>query len=797
MHRWQRRKDLFIVTLLTLILNASLMAQVSQPLKVWDTRYGGSSRDTDVNTIRTTDNGFLITGSSLSGISGNKTTPNQGDDDWWVIKLDGQGQILWDLNFGGIAEDGFEAGATETSDGNFVLAGRTRSGISGDITSASFGGNDILIVKIKGDGSGVLWQTRVGGNGQDVAYDIVETSDGNIVVGGYSTSTNLTGNPSRGSLDAYLIKLDTDGNVIWEKTFGGSGFESLDEIRASANGGIIAAGYSASTDLTVINKGNFDYWLFQIDKDGNQIWENTYGGSGLDAVRSMAITADGGILIGGQSNSGISGDKTQANKGLDDMWLVKTTATGVMQWEKSYGGTGHDWAQSIYGLRDGSFVFGGFSNSGLSGDRERENIGSLDAWFLKADDNGEILWQGVFGGDQSDGEVNIPYYDEHKKEIYLSGSTNSGLGNYLTTENFGANSDIWLAKFQLKGIKKDTVKTCRDTPAKIKIVKSLEYRSYQLKNQDGSDNGAAVMGNGSKIILLSDTVQMETDLDVYVTSTLPDNSTLEEYLGRVHVKFDQSLDVAINSEIDYESEVCYNRHAKIRITESVKGITYQLVDENGGVVGEKKGNGHKIHIKTKKLKESVQLRLRLKSKRCVNYHPEIIQINVLPKITAFIQFDGNDLNTEAPIDFSTDSDNDIVSWTWTFEHKKKVSGQNVSYRFRRQGDYTIRLVVENSNGCKKEIRKTIRIRDQIFISAPGIFKPRSHDGRFKVKLKNTKHEELKILNKDGRVIYKGKNSWNGTKRGKLVRQGWYIYYIQAKLKNGTYYHKRGRFYLKH
>lgn len=797
MSDWKSKYRHFLFTFVILLINLSLTAQESQPLKVWDLRYGGSSRDTDVNTIRTEDGGFLITGSSLSGISGNKTTENQGNDDWWVLKLDSEGEILWDFNFGGIAEEGFEAGATATSDGNFVLAGRTRSGISGDINSASKGGNDILIVKIDGSDNGIIWQTRMGGNGDDVAYDVVETSDGGVIVGGYSTSNNLTGNPSRGSLDAYMVKLDLNGSVIWEKTFGGSGFESIDELRPDENGGAIVAGYSASTDLSVTNNGSFDYWLFQIDSDGNQIWENTYGGAGLDAVRSIALMPDGGFLIGGQSNSGIGGDKTQENKGIDDMWLVKTDASGVLQWEKSFGGTGYDWTQSIYPLSDGSFVFGGFSNSGISGDRTRENIGDLDVWFLKANNDGEILWQGVFGGDLSDGEVNIPYYDETNEEIYLSGSTNSGLGHYLTTENFGGGSDFWLSKFQLVGIEKDTVETCANTPAKIIVLNSLENSTYQLKNDLGLDVGDPVIGNGSTITLLSDNVVSETSLEIYVTSILPDNSVLEEYLGQVHIQFDQSLQEALNTEIQFESDVCFNRKAKVWIDNSIKDVMYQLVDEAGNVFGEKKGNGNKIHVKTQKLKTSVVLKLKIKNEDCMAYHSEEIQINVSPKITAYIVFDEQNLSTENPIEFSTGSDDDIVSWTWTFNNKKKLEGEHVSFQFRRQGEHEIKLVVENSTGCKRQYKKKIRIRDEVFISAPGIFKPRSHHNYFKVKLKNTKHETLKILDLNEGVIYSGKNSWNGRKRGRIVRQGWYIYYIQAKLKDGSTYQKRGKFYLKH
>jgi len=192
-------------------------AQVQKPIKVWDARYGGTSRDTDVSSVRTSDGGFLLTASSLSGISGNKSTPNQGDDDWWVVKTDQAGNLQWDYNFGGTSEEGFEAGAVQTADGNYVLAGRTRSGISGDISTSSLGGDDILIVKISASDRSIIWQTRVGGNGADWAFDIKETSDGQIIVGGYTTSTNLVGITPMGSLDLYLVKINSNtGDKLWE-----------------------------------------------------------------------------------------------------------------------------------------------------------------------------------------------------------------------------------------------------------------------------------------------------------------------------------------------------------------------------------------------------------------------------------------------------------------------------------------------------------------------------------------------------------------------------------------------------
>ena len=783
---------------LALSFNVPLDAQVSQPIKVWDLRFGGDNRDTDVNTIRTSDGGFFMTGSSKSGVSGNKTTANQGNDDWWTIKLDADGSIAWEFNFGAIAEEGFEAGAVETSDGHYVLAGRTRSGISGDITTASRGANDIMVVKIDGNGGGVLWQTRLGGNGEDVAYDVVETSSGNIVVGGYTTSSTLPGLPPMGSLDAYMAQLDVNGAVIWERTYGSSGFESLDQLLPGQNGGVLAGGYTTSTDLGDTNNGSFDYWVFEIDESGNQIWEQLYGGPGLDAVRSMAYSADGGILIGGQSDSGIGGDKSQAAQGLDDMWLVKTDATGNLIWEKSYGGSGYDWAQSIYGLSDGTFVFGGFSNSGISGNKTSESLsGSLDVWFLKADADGNVLWQGLFGGDASDGDVNIPYYDEITNEIYLGGSTNSGLGHYLSTENFGIKSDFFLTKYRLSGLKSNEVFACLDASAQVTVLNSIVGKSYQLRNTDGTDNGPAVIGTGSDLDLTSSAISQGTALDVYAISELSDGSFLEEFVGQAQVGIDTSLLEASETELEYKSDVCYNRRAKVWILESVAGITYQLVDAAGEIYGERVGNGSKIHVKTHKLKADVELSLNMISATCSSLHSTDISIQVSDKIEVEIVFDEDELFTDQEIDFSTTNDEQIVKWIWKFDNKSPKTGKDVSHEFKRPGTHWVKLKVENASGCKKQIVKRIHIKEEIFLGAPGLFEPNSGNGPFKVRLKNVTHEKLSIFNRYGLPIYHGKNSWDGTRGRRLVREGLYIYYIRARKKDGTLFIKRGSFYLKH
>lgn len=775
-------------------------------MKVLDFRYGGVSRDTDVSSIRTSDGGFLLTASSLSGIGGNKSTPNQGDDDWWVIKTDQGGNIQWDFNFGGTAEEGFEAGAVQTADGNYVLAGRTRSDISGDIASSRLGGDDILIVKISATDRSIIWQKRVGGNGADWAFDIKETSDGQIVVGGYTTSTDLVGNAPLGSLDLYLVKVNSaTGDKLWERTYGGSGFESADELLPNNAGGVVVGAYSASVDLSLTSNGSFDFWTFSTNGNGDVLWEGLYGGAGLDAIRSMTQMPDGGFIFSGQSDSGASGDKSEAGNGLDDIWVVRTNATGELLWEKSLGGAGFDWGQASYALQDGSVVIGGFSNSPSGGDKLSDAINeSLDIWFFNLDASGNLTWQADFGGSGSDGELNIPYFDELNQEIYLTGSTRSGQGNYLTTPNFGeTNTDLWFAKYKIHSISTDLISACQGESASIliknSIAKGANNRRYELRNPDGSLNGATVNGDVSNLTLESGPIVNDTTLMVYALSDVGDGTVLEEFIGEVSIiAGDELLNQAQLSEISFDEQVCFNKRSKVEIANSEIGINYILLDANDDVLISKPGTGSRLVLRTNKLKESIDLKLKMENQEsgCFILHEAPISIEVDEKITTKISFDRNGIKLNQPVSFSTLDDESIVSWEWTFGKKTQLSGKDVSYTFKRPGIHWIKLKVTNENGCTREIQRKVLIKRKIFFGVPSIFRPCTDQGVFKAKLKHTKKERLVIVNGRGKVIHVGKNEWHGfDKRGRLVPAGRYYYRINAMTVDGKPFQKRGSFYV--
>lgn len=798
---------IFLFTFLFLLgLPLLTSAQIQKPIKVWDSRYGGDSRDTDVSSIRTDDGGFLLTASSLSGISGNKSTPNLGNDDWWVIKTDQEGNIQWDFNFGGTAEEGFEAGAVQTTDGNYVLAGRTRSGVSGDIATAALGGDDILIVKISSTDQSIIWQTRVGGSGADWAFDIKETSDGNIIVGGYTTSTDLVGITPMGSLDLYLVKVNSaTGDKVWERTYGGSGFESADELLANNSGGVVVGAYSASTDLSLSNNGSFDFWAFSTDEDGDVLWEGLYGGAGLDAIRSMTEMPDGGYLFAGQSNSGTSGDKSEASNGLDDIWVVRTNSTGELLWEKSLGGAGYDWGQAAYALKDGSVVIGGFSNSSAGDNKLSDAINaSLDIWFFNLDASGNLTWQADFGGEGSDGELNIPYYDELNQEIYLTGGTQSGIGYYLTTPNFGGtNTDLWFAKYKLHSVSIADISACLGQSANViignTILPGVNNRRYELRNPDGTLNGATSSGDVPNITLESEPVVNDTTLMVYALSDVGYGSVLEELIGEVSITAgDELLTQAKLSDINFDEQLCFNERGKVVIEKSELGVNYALLDDDDNIVISKPGTGSRLVLRTKRLKESVDLRLRMENQEtgCFIFYGTPLSIEVDEKIIAKLSFDRNGIKLNQPIPFTTVDDEGIVSWEWTFGKKTALSGKDVSYTFKRPGIHWVKLKVTNENGCSKEIRRKILVKRKIFFGVPSVFWPCTAQGVFKAKLKHTKKERLVIVNGRGKVIHIGKNEWHGfDKRGRLVTAGRYYYRINAMTVDGKPFQKRGSFYV--
>ncbi|QHT66810.1 S8 family serine peptidase [Rhodocytophaga rosea] len=359
--------------------------------KQWDKRFGGSAGDYLNTMIRTSDGGYLLGGNSLSGVSGDKSQASQGGQDFWIVKINSVGAKLWDKRFGGSGSDDLRT-MHQLPSGEYVLIGYSTSGISGDKTQASQGSNDYWVVKINAAGA-KLWDKRFGGSGDDWVESSVLNADGTIMLGGRSAS-GLSGDKSQasqGGRDFWVVKINAAGAKLWDKRFGGSAYDEQYAMATTSDGGYLLGGLSfsgVSGDKTQGSQGGSDFWIVKINSVGAKLWDKRFGGSLAEDMRSMVRTTDGGFLLGGKSDSPISGDKTQASQGGQDYWSVKINSAGTKQWDKRFGGSATEELRTVLQTSDGGYLLGGRSDSGISGDRTQSSQGSTDYWLVKLSSSG-------------------------------------------------------------------------------------------------------------------------------------------------------------------------------------------------------------------------------------------------------------------------------------------------------------------------------------------------------------------------------------------------------------------------
>ncbi len=355
-------------------------------VKQWSRRFGGSADDKLTCLQQTTDGGGILGGSSLSGISGDKTQASWGSYDYWVVKLNSNGIKQWDKRFGGKDIDYLNS-LQQTTDSGYILGGYSWSGKSGNKKWPSWGKADYWIVKIDANGE-KQWDKRFGGADFDELTSLQQTTDGGYILGGYSyygISGDKTEN-GQGNCDYWIVKIDASGIKQWDKRFGGVDYEHLYSIRQTADGGYILGGDSRSDvsgDKTQTSRGNYDYWIVKIDANGNKKWDTRFGANNYETLTSLEQTTDGGYILGGESQSGIGGDKTEDSRGLSDYWIVKINSNGIKQWDARYGGDSNDFLYSVEQTTDGGYILGGSSSSGISGDKTQSNVGEYDFWVVK------------------------------------------------------------------------------------------------------------------------------------------------------------------------------------------------------------------------------------------------------------------------------------------------------------------------------------------------------------------------------------------------------------------------------
>ncbi len=299
----------------------------------WQKCYGGPDRESVSDIQQTTDSGFIVLGrtSSLGGNVWCNHGCNGCSVDFWTLKLDKYGNIQWQRCLGGIGEE-FPGGLAQTSDGGYVFCG-SASFDNGDV-SGCHGYSDYWVVKL--DSTGVMqWQRCLGGSSNDAANSIVSTTDGGCLVFGEASSNDGDVSANYGSWDAWLVKLDSFGNIEWDRNYGGSGSESGKALYVYNDTAIYLLSFSQSTDGDVSgNHGYGDFWIAKTDINGNLLWEKCFGGSNIDMPTSVYVINDFEFIMTGYSRSNdgdVSGNHGGNCNGFvcEDIWVVKINDTNV------------------------------------------------------------------------------------------------------------------------------------------------------------------------------------------------------------------------------------------------------------------------------------------------------------------------------------------------------------------------------------------------------------------------------------------------------------------------------------
>ncbi|UCE37750.1 MAG: Ig-like domain-containing protein [Thermoplasmata archaeon] len=381
----------------------------------WNTTFGGGWDEDEGRSVQeTSDGGFIITGVTYS------ISP---DGDVWLIKTNDTGVEEWSNNYGGSLGDVGNS-VQQTPDGGYIIAGQTASWGAGN--------NDAWLIKTDSGGD-LKWNRTFGGSFGDVGQEVQVTSDKGYIITGSTSSWGA------GKADAWVIKVSGLGSEVWNKTLGGEGSDYGYSVQETSDGGYIMTGYTNS-----FGANNYNAWLIKTDSSGNELWNESFGGSDDDRGYSVQETSDGGFIVTGKTNS--------YSVGSSDLWLIKINSSGIEQWNRTFGGSLGDNGQEVRETSDGGFIItGGTSSYGAGGS---------DVWLIKTNDTGYV-----------------PFYYGELTSRNLIVDEEANLIN-----NFTCNTSI---------------------PSKTKIKVQFSQNNINWYNSSGSENEWDLLNDGMNLINLS------------------------------------------------------------------------------------------------------------------------------------------------------------------------------------------------------------------------------------------------------------------------------------------------------
>jgi hypothetical protein len=354
----------------------------------WSRTLGGPANERAGSVVETSDGGYMIAAWFQSSSS------------FWLIKAGADGDTEWTRSYG--VDSCLDAySVRQTLDGGYIAVG---------LAECLGGHGGVCLVKTDEQG-GLVWDTVMGRWGDINGYSVEQTRDSGYVIVG---ATRSYGQP----WDAWLEKTDQRGREQWNRTLPGGNYECGYCVKQTSDGGYVFAGYTSSAGA-----GSDDFWLVRTDDSGATAWEQTFGGAGKDRAFCVLETQDGGFIVVGDTDDNGSGT---------GLWLIKTDASGIRMWDRTFGGSSRDRGRSVQETQDGGYIIAGSTMS--------YSAGAYDAWLIKTNANGDTVWTRTFGGTGDDIANSVQQTQD---------------GGYIITGytmSFGAGGqDVWLIKTDAEG----------------------------------------------------------------------------------------------------------------------------------------------------------------------------------------------------------------------------------------------------------------------------------------------------------------------------------------------------------
>ncbi|MFP5471836.1 MAG: hypothetical protein ACLGGV_09590, partial [Bacteroidia bacterium] len=424
---------------------------------VWQKVIGGSNWDVSPIIINSPGNdGYYLIGYSRSNISGDKTENSFGGDDVWVVKVDNDGNKLWDKTFGGDQADS-PVDAKVKNDTIYVLA-KTFSGISGNKSTAGYGLTDAWLIALDLDGN-LLFEQTYGGSDYDSPKNLAFGNNYALLIAIESSSTNdgVKTSVNIGNYDLWLLNIDRrNGSISSQASFGTSDWDEFSKLETDASGNVylLAATSVTDNDKTVSGFGSYDIWLLKLDQNLTKLDEGCYGGSDSEYGGESDILVDGtDIYIVCSSQSDVSGNKTAPRYGgstTRDYWLFRLDNNLDMVWDYTFGGDGGSFSDQSYVLEknnDMLFIVGLSRTPSSTGTKTSPYYGNTDIWVVVTDLNGIEIAQGSYGGTEYDSAKSATF--DSDGYLFIAGTSNSNISGNKTQNSKGSH-DYWLLKIDAR-----------------------------------------------------------------------------------------------------------------------------------------------------------------------------------------------------------------------------------------------------------------------------------------------------------------------------------------------------------